>query len=170
MRRAFTLIELLVVIAIIALLISILLPALGEARAAGRKAKCESNLAQLSRSNVAYCADFKERIATYSWQPGRAYCEYPDLNNAGGNAQAAANQAVYILRTRADRPDLVPIGDRLPHRHYNHLVLLDYMSVRLPEEIVACPEDRNLIGWQRSPKSLNPPPNDWATPFGKLWP
>jgi prepilin-type N-terminal cleavage/methylation domain-containing protein len=59
-RRAFTLIELLVVIAIIALLVGILLPALGQARLAGRTIQSAANLSTLGKAQYAYASENKD--------------------------------------------------------------------------------------------------------------
>ncbi len=61
-RRAFTLIELLVVIAIIAILMSILMPALNRAREQGRRAACLSNVKQLVLAWTMYADENDDKI------------------------------------------------------------------------------------------------------------
>jgi len=99
-RRGFTLVELLVVIAIIALLVSILMPALGRARELAKRVQCQSNLSALGRSMVMYQNESKDKLpkpwrqsasdqpgVLPTWQSfGAARRPLGDFNQLGGTS------------------------------------------------------------------------------------
>ncbi len=70
-NKAFTLIELLVVIAIIALLMSIMVPALNRAKAAARRVFCLHNMHTVSIAWISYAASNNDKLVGADMNPGQ---------------------------------------------------------------------------------------------------
>ena len=105
--KAFTLIELLVVTAIIAILASLLLPALSKARMAARDAHCRSNLRQVGLAFSLYLGD--ERVYPLATSGDRLGSWQRVLRN-----DSSANVVFCPEKVRVDAESLRLL--RRPHR------------------------------------------------------
>jgi len=98
--RGFTLIELLVVIAIIAILASLLFPAIGRAKDKGKTAKCQSNLRQLALAAMMF--DDDNQVYPIGWPPSNLQSLavppiwYRQLQPYLGRKENVAGKGVFI--------------------------------------------------------------------------
>ncbi|HEV7300342.1 MAG TPA: prepilin-type N-terminal cleavage/methylation domain-containing protein [Tepidisphaeraceae bacterium] len=119
-RNGFTLVELLVVIGIIALLISILLPALNKARDAAQRVTCASNMRQLAMVAKMYEVEYR------GWLPAQA-CK----------ADGSSDNALRVDNRSAVTQIIA---------HYNRQVDVDPGLEKKPK-FLFCPADRDPAHW-----------------------
>ncbi|MFG0249174.1 MAG: type II secretion system protein [Phycisphaeraceae bacterium JB051] len=150
-KHAFTLIELLVVISIIAMLISILLPALGQAREAARRAECLARIKTLVFVNYTYAQDHKQTWVNYDMGSARSWVRtwvdrryMPDAN-AGMPSQSTywhfkwnvcPSHSTNANGKNSDgAPDMLAYNEYFGWLHGNPAYLKDYKWVRVDQVV-----------------------------------
>jgi prepilin-type N-terminal cleavage/methylation domain-containing protein/prepilin-type processing-associated H-X9-DG protein len=119
LARGFTLVELLVVIGIIALLISILLPALRKARQSAQAVQCLSNLRQLSAAHASYMQQSRNRVFPYY----------------GDGTTNILWQAILL-------PYITPRAGKMDIYSTNNVTAAEVAKLQLNETVFFCPTAR----------------------------
>ncbi|MCK5000178.1 MAG: type II secretion system protein [Anaerohalosphaera sp.] len=110
-KKGFTLIELLVVIAIIAMLLAILMPALGKVKRLAERLVCGTNLKGMGTAHNTYAFDYDDEFAVQGgkrpvvWSRRTSVWNIPATNfNDGtlGNVELTVGASLYLLVREAD--------------------------------------------------------------------
>lgn len=126
-HRAFTLLELMLVMAIIAILISLLLPALVFARLKTDRIKCVNNLKEIGIGFHLFANDHQGRLPMQiSWREGGSL-EFVRSGNAFKHFQALSNELVYprLLLCPVDARAKAETWSSLHNSNISYFVALD---------------------------------------------
>ena len=171
-RPAFTLIELLMVIGIIALLISIILPALNRAREAANRTKCLANLRSIGQAMFIYANGHRDRLP--NGNPRGVWVDYDGANRAMvAFSEEVKGAGVFHCPADPDpQPDLIVTADqelpdsaRVSYEFYNLYWAPEYGPI-LTRLKGRAPLAWDIDGGPRAPDNLTPSADENHGPKG----
>ena len=139
-RRAFTLVELLVVIAIIAMLVTLLLPAVQAAREAARRTQCLNNMRQMVLGWLNH-----ESALGYLPSSGWGWRWQGDPDRGFGTSQPGG--WAYDILPYMEQQDIRNLGKGLPDAEKGQRMLL---AVQTPIPVFNCPTRREARVYPKS--------------------
>lgn len=126
-NSGFTLVELIVVMAIIAILASLLFPALAQAKEKANRTICATNLRQIGMATLMYLSDYRDF--------------FPTANDLG-NEQEEGYEWVDWNPRRNARPK---------EQKFLEGGILPYIQ-RFSTNLFTCPSDKKLSNWRKNPQ------------------
>ncbi len=176
-RGAFTCVELLCILAVLGVVLAVLAVMGDKARKAAMLSDDLANFRQIAALTGQYAADNDDKFWTFSWQGGETYnTKWSDLKSGTDDVEAAANQAVVILRDHAGRLDMPKISPGwYSFLLYSHLPLQTYAGSSFPDRLFVSSGDRARLLWASDPPGFDQGkflPNQPSPmyPVNKRWP
>lgn len=177
--RAFALIEAAAIIAVFATLSAIFIVIGNRGRQLAMASDDLANLRHIGQLTGQYAADNQNLIWGFTWLAGQNLSQWPELNNAPDNGQAARDQAVDYLRRATSNPTLPKITAWFAHLLYSPLVLQEYAGRRPPARMWISAGDRNRLLWASDvegfnankfgPNQPNPTGSGWRWPYSSSY-